>query len=196
MFLLKYKDWGFCSSVSQVSFEIKDSPNLWSTWRSESSEILQVHHQCQEGNELYLPRRMPSGWLDLVSLYRVGVALNSQLEAVLSQQHREISSGSPDQRKIFFYRPIAVNLPSYILVLGRLGLILSEEQKILVGNRRQKFSDSFPYLMSVYPHCYSLYNNHSVSLVCLFAYLLVCFRWGTRNLNGLFLSSRSPGVKQ
>lgn len=176
MFLMKCKDRGFCSSVSQVSTEIKDSPNLWSTWRSESSEILQVHHQCQEGNELYLPKRMPSGWLDLVSLYRVGVALNSQLEAVLSQQHREISSGNLDQRKILFYRPIAVNLPSYILVLGRLGLILSEEQKILMGNRKQKFSDSFPYLMSLYPHCYSLYNNHSVSLVCLLSCLLVCFR--------------------
>lgn len=196
MFLMKCKDRGFCSSVSQVSTEIKDSPNLWSTWRSESSEILQVHHQCQEGNELYLPKRMPSGWLDLVSLYRVGVALNSQLAAVLSQQHREISSGNLDQRKILFYRPIAVNLPSYILVLGRLGLILSEEQKILMGNRKQKFSDSFPYLMSLYPHCYSLYNNHSVSLVCLLSCLLVCFRWGTRNLKGLFLPSRSPGLTQ
>lgn len=103
MFLMKYKDWGFCSSVSQVSFEIKDSPNLWSTWRSEFSEILQVHHQCQEGNELYLPRRMPSGWLDLVSLYRVGVALNSQLEAALSQQHRDFFRNPWSEENFLLY---------------------------------------------------------------------------------------------
>lgn len=193
---MKWKGWGLWSSVSQVSMEIKDSLHLWSTWRSESSEILQVHHQCQEGNGLYLPRSMPSGWLDLVSLCRVGVALNTQLEAVLSQLHWKFYSGNPDQRKMLFCRPNAVNLPSYILVLGRLGLILSEEQKILMGNRRQKFSDSFPYLMSVHPHCSSLYNNHSVSLLSLFMYLFVCFRWGNRNLKGLFLPSRSPGVKQ
>lgn len=167
---MKCKGWGLWSFVSQVSMEIKDSLHLLSTWRSESSEILRVHHQCQEGNGLYLPRRMPSGWLDLVSLCRVGVALNIQLEAVLSLLQWKFYSGNPDQRKMLFSRPNAVNLPSYILVLGRLGLILSEEQKILLGNRRQKFSDSFPYL-----NVYLFPTAVPYIIIIVFVYLVYLF---------------------
>lgn len=133
---MKCKARGSWSSVSQVSIETKDFLSIWCL-EGDSSGIPQAHHLCQDGNWLYLPSRMPSGWLDLVHLCRVGATLNIQLEAVLSQRTGKFSPRNWDQRKCCFAGLILWICP--MIILGNLGLTLSGEQKILMVSRRLKF---------------------------------------------------------